>query len=114
VLAAIARGPAERFGTAEESEAVTSHYMKVAPGLQARAGAAGKVASLAKLDAVKPVTTVPVMSEVVGSARRTTHIHRRGNYLDLGEEVPPGTPEALPPLPVGSGGEPARSCPLVA
>jgi hypothetical protein len=98
VLAAIARTPALR--TAEENEAVAAHYMNVAPGLQPERERQAKL--LAALAAVKPSTTVPVMSEVLGSARRTTHIQRRGNYLDLGDEVPPGTPEALPPLPAGT------------
>jgi len=29
---------------------------------------------------------------------RVSHIHKRGDFLNLGEEVQPGTPEALPPL----------------
>ena len=98
VLALIARAPGER--SAAENETVTSHYMTVAPGLQPERER--HAALLVKLEAVKPSTTVPVMSEVVGSARRTTQIHRRGNYLDLGEEVSPGTPEALHPLPAGA------------
>ena len=30
---------------------------------------------------------------------RTTHIHRRGEFLNLGEAVSPGVPAVLPPLP---------------
>lgn len=33
---------------------------------------------------------------------RVSHIHKRGDFLNLGDEVTPGTPEALPPLEAAS------------
>ncbi len=61
---------------------------------------------LANLDAyiaaIKPVTTVPVQRETAGAARRKTRIQVRGNYLDLGDEVTEGVPEAILPLPPGA------------
>jgi mono/diheme cytochrome c family protein len=45
-------------------------------------------------DVPVPGGQAPVLREV----KRTTHVHRRGNFLDRGEEVGPGTPAFLPPL----------------
>jgi cytochrome c553 len=53
----------------------------------------------ASLVAIKPVTTVPIQRELAGNARRTTRIQRRGNFLDLGEPVVEGVPEAIFPWP---------------
>ena len=39
------------------------------------------------------------MRELQGENRRTTHIQIRGNYLALADEVTPGVPAALHPLP---------------
>ncbi|MEZ6071270.1 MAG: hypothetical protein R3C10_13610 [Pirellulales bacterium] len=45
-----------------------------------------------QLDEVEPYTTVPIMEELAGEKRRTTRIQRRGNFLDVGDEVTPGLP----------------------
>ena len=45
---------------------------------------------------------VPVMQELPADKRRTTRIHRRGSFLDQGDEVSPGTPAVWPPLPAGA------------
>jgi len=45
------------------------------------------------------IPTSMVMQEM--ATPRTTHLLLRGNYLTPGEEVPPGTPAFLPPLPAG-------------
>ncbi|NIP84251.1 MAG: DUF1553 domain-containing protein, partial [Planctomycetales bacterium] len=39
--------------------------------------------------------------EVTQDNRRQTHIHLRGSYLNLGDEVQPGFPTALAPAPEG-------------
>jgi hypothetical protein len=46
-------------------------------------------------------TTVPVMRELQGDKRRTTHVQLRGNFRSLAEEVTPGVPAVFPPLPEG-------------
>jgi hypothetical protein len=46
---------------------------------------------------VGAVPATMVLSEMV--TPRTTHVLFRGEYDKLGEEVQPGTPEALPPMP---------------
>ncbi len=51
-----------------------------------------------KLAELKPVT-VPIMSELAADERRTTRLQHRGNFMSLGDEVQPGTPEIFPPLP---------------
>ena len=58
-----------------------------------------KLVALKKdLAAVKPQTTVPVMKELTGAARRKTRLQFRGNFVDLGEEATEGVPAAFPPL----------------
>ncbi len=52
------------------------------------------------IDDLKP-NTVPVMRELPPDKLRTTKVQIRGNYLNLGDEVAPGTPAVLPPLPPG-------------
>src|SRR5262249_25021277 len=50
-----------------------------------------------QLAAIKPIT-VPIMRELSADKRRVTKIQHRGNFLDLGQEVTPGTPACFPPL----------------
>jgi hypothetical protein len=45
------------------------------------------------------IPTTMVMAE--GSAPRTTHVHVKGAFLQLGDEVTPDTPACLPPLDPG-------------
>jgi hypothetical protein len=97
VLAALKKAPAAR--TADEAELVAAHYLTVAPAL---AKERARLAVVTKQrDAIEPITTVPIMSEVPADKRRTTHIQLRGNYQALGQEVTPGVPRALHPLPEG-------------
>ena len=57
------------------------------------------VAARKRLDEIKPETTVPIQRDLAGKARRTTRLQRRGSFLDLGDEVSEGVPEAIFPLP---------------
>lgn len=50
----------------------------------------------------KSIPKVPVLRAVADDKLRATHIHRRGNFLDPGEEVPAGVPAAFHKLPEGS------------
>lgn len=53
----------------------------------------------AEIDAIKPLTTVPVMGEVNYQDRRETHIQIRGNYLNKGAKVEPGVPSIFHTIP---------------
>jgi hypothetical protein len=45
-------------------------------------------------------TSIPIMRELPPDQRRSTFTFIRGLWLDKGDEVQPGTPAALPPLPI--------------
>ena len=97
VLAALKVAPEAR--TPAQRELVTAQYMAGAPALEQDRQ---QFAALTKRrDAIEPYTTVPVMAEIFGEKARKSHIQRRGNYLDLGDEVAPGVPGALHALPAG-------------
>ncbi len=50
----------------------------------------------------KGIAKVPVLRAVADDKQRATHIHRRGNFLDPGEEVSAGIPAAFHKLPDGT------------
>jgi mono/diheme cytochrome c family protein len=53
----------------------------------------------AQLDALAPATTVPIMQDLPPDQRRTTKIHLRGDFQDLGDEVSADVPAVFHPLP---------------
>jgi hypothetical protein len=58
-----------------------------------------KLRALSKeLADLQPIT-VPIMRELPEGKRRKTKIQHRGNFLDVGKEVAPGTPAVFPALP---------------
>jgi len=63
-----------------------------------------EVALKKELDAIKPLTTVPVMQELPEGKRRITKLQHRGIWNDLGPEVAPGVPAALGSAPASSDG----------
>ena len=88
VLAKLKKSPGQR--TSAEREDVRRFYLTIAPELQ---DARHQLAGLRKqIEDEKPYTTVPVYRELAGGKRRTTHVQRRGNFLDLGKEVSSGLP----------------------
>jgi hypothetical protein len=98
---------------ADEADVARLEEMLGKPGPDEVAGAEGfvpdrlaarhRLAALRlRLARTKPMTTVPVLRDLPKDQRRVTRIQRRGNFLDLGDEVGPGVPEAFPPLPAGS------------
>jgi mono/diheme cytochrome c family protein len=90
--------PAAERTEAQQSE-VKKHYLLVAP---ARRESRRRAAQLNKqLADQKPASTVPIMKELPHGKQRTTKLQYRGNYLELGEEVAPGTPACFPPPPEG-------------
>ncbi len=92
---AIARVPADRRSP-EESRAIERHFLSVAPEM---AQAVAEITALRK--AVPRFPTSMVMVERPPSEARTTHVHRRGEFLQIGEPATPGIPGVLAPLPGG-------------
>jgi hypothetical protein len=76
---------------------IAKFYLTIAPDL---AVAHQQLAVIKKdYDKIKPVTTAPILRELVSDKRRKTHMQMRGNYLALGKEVSEGLPPALAPSP---------------
>ena len=48
------------------------------------------------------IVAIPVLRELPAAKRRLTQIHKGGNYLDPGEPVEPGVPDAFGGLPAGT------------
>ena len=85
--------------TAEQNADLAAYYRSIAPALDP---ARAMVAELRKqLDAIQPPTT-PIFRELPPDQRRETHVHVRGNFLDKGEAVEPGTPAIFNPMPEGA------------
>ena len=96
---AILKTPAEQRPEGQQAEVTKDYLARVAPELKP---ARDRLATLQKqLAELKPETTVPVLRELAANARRKTRIQARGNYLELGDEVTEGVPEAISPLPPG-------------
>lgn len=94
VLAALALPAEER--SAAQTKAIDDHFLSITPALAAQRKRAADVAK--ELENIKP-TTVPIMRELADGKRRKTKIQLRGNFMVLGDEVDPGTPEIFHPLP---------------
>ncbi len=97
-ILAILNKTSDQRSDSERNE-VTRYHLTIAPALAAERG---QLASLKnQLEEVKPYTTVPILRELAGDKRRTTHLQHRGNFLDLGAEVTAGLPPAFQPVPDG-------------
>ena len=94
VIESLAIASAER--SPEQARVIDEYHRTISTLLApARKRADELEKSLADL---KP-TTVPVMRELPEPQRRKTQIQLRGNFMNLGDVVEPGTPSAFPPLP---------------
>jgi hypothetical protein len=79
----------------EQDRRLTEHYLSIAPELEADRKQAADLEK--RLAGIMPVT-VPVLRELPAEKRRTTRLQHRGNFMSLGDDVEPGTPEAFHPL----------------
>jgi len=81
--------PAEKR-TAKDNRMLAEHYRSVAPSLK-------KIReTVARLKKSKPkFPTVPVMQELPKEKRRSTYVMVKGNFLERGEPVEPGVPDAF-------------------
>ncbi|RUL87284.1 DUF1553 domain-containing protein [Tautonia sociabilis] len=92
---AIARVPAPERSE-KERERITRYYLSIAPEL------AEQHEEIARLrEALPDFPTTMVMQERRPEHARTTHLHRRGEFLSPEEAVEPGVPAVLHPLPEG-------------
>ena len=98
-LLAILSTPGDKRSDAQKAE-LSRHYREsVSPELKP---ARDRLAVLkTQLSGLKPTTTVPVLRDLAGNARRTTKLQHRGNFMDLGQVVAEGVPAVFPPLPTG-------------
>lgn len=87
--------PDER--TDEQAQRVVQYYLSIAPE---RAQKREPIAALRKATPRYPTTMV--MEERAAEHARATHIHKRGEFLSVGEEVQPGVPAVLHPIPPGA------------
>jgi len=84
--------------SAAQQTALQEYSLGIVPSL---ARQRQQIASLKKQLAGIVPTTVPVCVELPADKQRITHIQLRGNYLDQGTQVRPGTPAAFPGIPRG-------------
>ncbi|MEP3479277.1 MAG: DUF1553 domain-containing protein [Fuerstiella sp.] len=78
--------------TAESQQLATYFRMEVAASLDEIRNDLKKTQT--SLMELKPATSVPILRQKT-SDRRTTNVHHRGSYLDLGKQVEPGIPEVF-------------------
>jgi hypothetical protein len=90
---AVLRVPAEAR-TAGQRATIRDYYLSVAPELNALNR---RIADLRKPKPRSPTTMI--VEERRPSEARVTQIHKRGEFLQVGEVVEPGVPSVLPPLP---------------
>ncbi len=75
---------------ADQRDALSVHYLALAPSLAKERQQLAQVEEALK--SIKPYTSVPIMKTVDAGKERTTHVQRRGNFMDLGEVVKAGIP----------------------
>lgn len=81
----------------DQAAMLRRYYLSIAPEL---AEARKPIDALRK--AMPRFPTTMVMEERKPEHARVTHIHKRGEFLKLGERVEPGVPSVLHPLPSGT------------
>ena len=78
-----------------ERDELRKYYLSITPELK---NERDQLAALKKeYSDMKPVTTTPILTELVSDKRRQTKLQIRGNYLNLGKDVSPGFPAAFNP-----------------
>jgi len=98
-ILALVRRPAGQREAAQQAE-LTKYFLKeIAPELKTERERLAVVTK--QLTELKPATTVPVMREMPDGQRRVTKLQHRGDWQNLGDEVPEGVPSAFHPLPEG-------------
>jgi hypothetical protein len=104
-FSALAMLPAQKRTPQQMAQWQDFYVRNYAP--EAKADRDALAASKKELEAMKP-NTVPIFRELPPEKQRTTKVHLRGNFQNLGDEVQPGVPASLPPLAAASGAKPNR------
>jgi hypothetical protein len=91
--------------TPEQKERLLDYFLANAPELYSAKFAELKIGEVnSKLAALKSelpkITRAPTIAQT--NQQRLTHIHIRGDFRQRGDEVSPGTPAILPPVPPGN------------
>jgi Protein of unknown function (DUF1553)/Protein of unknown function (DUF1549)/Planctomycete cytochrome C/NedA-like, galactose-binding domain len=95
ILAIVDSKPEQR--TAKQQAALREHFRSIAPSLKKLRD------EIARLEKSKPkFPTVPVMQELPRDRRRKTFVMIRGSFLQKGDAVQPGVPQAFHPFPKGA------------
>jgi mono/diheme cytochrome c family protein len=83
--------------TKAQTEALARHFRSIAPELKPLRD------EIAAREKSKPaIPTLPVMVELPANRHRVTRLLRKGNFLDPGDPVEPGVPQALHSYPAGA------------
>ncbi len=94
LLAALHKTAPER--STDEAQNLAEYFrLNVAASLGAQRTRLAEVDQ--QLKSLQPITTIPVMRDLATDKQRVTKIQRRGNFMDLGDEVHSGVPQALNP-----------------
>ena len=83
----------------DQLAALADYHRSITPLLKIQRDALNQ--AKARLESIKPATTVPVMGQLADSAKRETRVQIRGNYQNTGAVVGEGTPEIFHALPEG-------------
>lgn len=94
---------AESSRSAEQNARLAAYHRSIDPALDGVRAELESVRSEASAVRGQPMTTAMVMEE--REMRRPAHVLMRGVYDQKGDEVEPGTPAVLPPLPAGARGD---------
>ncbi|MFO1066604.1 MAG: DUF1553 domain-containing protein [Pirellulales bacterium] len=82
--------PRDKRSAEDQGRFESTYARRVAPGNQAARDQLKDVT--AKLAALKPATSVPIMRDLTPDKHRTTYVQLRGNYKSLGSQVSAGIP----------------------
>jgi len=94
ILAIVDAKPDQR--SPKQQAVLRDHFRSIAPSLKKLRD------EIARLEKSKPkFPTVPVMQELPANKHRKTYVMIRGSFLQMGDPVQPGVPQAFHPFPQG-------------
>lgn len=79
--------------TPEQMKTLMKYFTSISPEFAKEREKADKIE--AEIHKIADEALTPIMRELPPDRKRPTHIHKRGNFLNLGEEVKPQIPESF-------------------